>query len=98
MAEVAERVAKLEERLDSLTTGLAEVKAAVRDEAATLRAEVRADMAGLRAEMRAGEAGLRAEMQREFADLRTEMNTQFRWLMAGIGSTTLAVLVALFTR
>jgi hypothetical protein len=26
--------------------------------------------------------------------MRTEMNTQFRWLMGGIGSSALAILVA----
>jgi hypothetical protein len=37
-------------------------------------------------------------MHAGFRELRTEMNTQFRWLMAGIGSATLAVVVVLFTK
>ena len=75
MAEVTERVTRLEERFDGMTSAIAELKI----EVAELRAEVRSGFA----EVRAGMSGIRGEM-----------NTQFRWVMGGIGSATLTILVA----
>lgn len=51
MAEVAQRVARTEERLDGLTTSLIDLKQAVRD---------------LDARMEAGFSGMRAEMNAQF--------------------------------
>jgi len=51
MAEVVERVARTEERLDGLTTSLIDLKQAVRD---------------LDARMEAGFSGMRSEMHAQF--------------------------------
>jgi hypothetical protein len=98
MTEVVERVAKLEERFDGMTTAIAELKGEVRDLKVEIKgldarmqagfAEVRGEFAAVRGEMHTGFAVLRSEM-------RGEMHTQFRWIMSGIGSTALAILLAI---
>ena len=97
MAEVIERVAKLEERFDGVTAALAEVKAEIRDLRAEFRAELQGGLSGIRAEMQGGFGALRAEIHAESANLRAEMQTQFRWLLGGLGGVVLAVLVAIAT-
>lgn len=39
---------------------------------------------------------LDTRMEAGFAGLRAEMNAQFRWVMGGIGSAALAILLAIF--
>jgi hypothetical protein len=86
MAELAERVARLEERFDGVAVAIADLKQAVNK---------------LDAHMEAGFAEVRNEFRVEFCSIRTdstemraEMNTQFRWIMGSIGSAALAILVA----
>jgi hypothetical protein len=108
MAEVVERVARLEERFDGVTSALTEVKESihrveVRLDAglAEVRAEIRdlrTGLTGLRAEMQETSAALRTEINSEVAALRDEIQTQFRWLMSGLGGVVLAVLVAMLSR
>src|SRR5688572_15665438 len=108
MAEVVERVARLEERFDGLTTAIAGLKTTVGD----LDARMQTGFAELRAEMRSEFSAVRAEFRSEFvavrgefssvrgdsAEIRAEMNTQFRWIMGGIGSAALAILVAILAK
>jgi chromosome segregation ATPase len=101
MAELVERVARLEERFDSVTAAIADLRGEftdfrteVRSEFTAVRTEMHDEFKAVRAEMHGEFAAVRAEMHGGFAEIRTEMNTQFRWLMGGIGSSALAILVA----
>jgi len=85
MAEVAERVARLEERLDGMTGAMAELKIEI--------AELRLEMKSGFAEMRAEFSAVRREFGAEGSGIRGEMNTQFRWIMGGIGGATLTIIV-----
>lgn len=86
MAEVVERVARLEERFDGVTAAIADLKVTVSELDARMQsgfAEVRAEFSALRSES---------------AGIRAEMNTQFRWIMGGIGSAALVILVAILAK
>ena len=86
MAELAERVARLEERFDGVTAAIADLKLTV--------SELDARMQAGFAEMRGEFSAIRQEFYRESSGIRAEMNTQFRWIMGGIGGAALAILVA----
>jgi len=83
MAEVMERVAKLEEQFDGVSQHLANLEASI------ARVEDRLDARLARVEGRL-DSGL--------AEIRLEMHTQFRWIMGGIGSATLAILLAIISQ
>src|SRR5688572_15811033 len=98
MAEVVERVAKLEERFDAVTqrldrievrlgTGLAEVKQSI------TRVEGRLD-AGLVEVNRRLDAGL-TEVKQSIARLDDRLESRFKWLLGGIASTVLASVLTL---
>lgn len=70
MAEMIERMAKAEERMDAMAVAIEDLKQSIRD--------------------------LDARMEAGFSGLRAEMNAQFRWLMGGIASAMLAILLAIF--
>jgi hypothetical protein len=89
MAEMVERVARLEERQDSVAAALGELKLTVSD----LDSRMQAGFAELRADMRSESVAVRSE----FASLRAEMSTQFRWILGGIGSAAIAILIAVLT-
>ena len=89
MADVMERVTRLEERFDGMTGAMAELKI----EIAELRLEMKGGFAELRADMRSESAAVRGE----FAAMRAEMSTQFRWILGSIGSAALAILIAVLT-
>lgn len=91
MAEVIERVAKLEERFEGLTAGITDIRVSIRD----LDARMQADFRDVRAEMDRGFSDVRAEMRQGVSELRTEMHTQFRWVMGGIGGAVMAILLAI---
>ena len=111
MAEVVERVARLEEKYDAVRQDLADVKAAVarvdgrleaglrdaRSESRTGLADLRADMNIGFAEHRAEANALRSEMTAGFAAMRQEMQTHFRWMMGGLGGAVLAILLAMLS-
>jgi len=82
MAEVVERVARLEERSDGVTAAIADLKVTV--------SELDGRMQTGFAEMRNDFSAVRGEL----SGIRSEMNTQFRWLMGGVGSSALVILVA----
>jgi hypothetical protein len=80
MAEVVERVARLEERFDGMTTAIAELKVEVKDlrvEVRDLDTRMRTGFAELREEMHTGSSEVRSDMQAEFAAVRSEMQTGF---------------------
>lgn len=82
MAELAERVARLEERFDGVTAAITDLKVAVGkldDRILELRSEMRSEFVAVRSDA---------------AGIRADMNTQFRWVMGGIGSAALAILIA----
>lgn len=70
MAEMIERMAKAEERMDAMAVAIEDLKQSIRD--------------------------LDARMEAGFSGLRAEMNAQFRWLMGGIASAMLAILLTIF--
>ena len=87
MAELAERVARLEERFDGVTAAIADLKVTIRD----LDSRMQAGFAEMRSEFRGEFSSIHADSAR----IRADMNTQFRWLMGGIGGAALAILVAI---
>jgi phage shock protein A len=112
MPEVVERVAKLEEQFDAvsrsltrvenrlearmdrlearLDAGLAEVKESV------VRVEGRLD-AGL-AEVRQSLSRVENKVDTGMTGLSEEMQSQFRWIIGGIGSTVLAIILAVISQ
>ena len=93
MAEVVERVAKLEERSDNVATAIVDLRAAVSKLDTNMQAgfsEVRAEFTAVRQEFGSEISGLRGEI----SGLRREMHTEFRWILGGIGGATLTILVA----
>ena len=86
MAELAERVARLEERFDGVTVAIADLKAAI----GKLEARVDAGFIEVRGEFSAVRSG--------FAGIRGDMKSNFRWIMVAGGSATLAILVAILTK
>jgi hypothetical protein len=86
MAELAERVARLEERFDGVAVAIADLKQAVN----RLDARVEAGFAEVRNEFRGEFCSIRTDS----TAMRAEMNTQFRWIIGSIGSAALAILVA----
>jgi hypothetical protein len=104
MAEVVERVAKLEERWDGLSRDMTELRQSMGDfrhEVALRFDTVDRRFLALEGRMDVGFGTLHqridntnAAMTGEFAKVREEMNTQFRWIMGGIGGATLTILVA----
>lgn len=80
MADLDERVTRLEERSDAHTRMMEQVLTGMSDLRSSmdaLRIELRAEIAELRSELRAEIAELRSELRGEIAGLRNEM-TAFR--------------------
>ena len=83
MAEMGERVANLEARLDAQGQDLAEIRQSI----------VRLDG---RIERLEDKMDRRFEsVDTAFRLMGTEMHTQFRWVMGGIGGAVLAILLAI---
>jgi BMFP domain-containing protein YqiC len=80
MAELGERVANLEARLDAQGQDLAEIRQSV------IRVEVRIDRFEDKMERRF------ESVDNAIRSMGTEMHTQFRWVMGGIGGAVLAAL------
>ena len=93
MAEVVERVAKLEGQFKTISQRFTSVDTRL-DRVDETLTEVKQSVVRLEGRL---ESGL-SEVRTEIRDLRGEMNTQFRWLMSGIGAAVLASLVAMFGR
>lgn len=83
MAELGERVANLEARLDAQGQDLAEIRQSV------VRLEDRVGRLEDKMERRF------ESVDSAFRALGTEMHTQFRWVMGGIGGAVLAILLAI---
>lgn len=104
MAEVVERVTKLEERWDGLSRDMTDLRKSMGDfrhEVALRFDAVDRRFLALEGRLDAGFGTLHqrldatnAVMSGEFGKMREEMNTQFRWIMGGIGGATLTILVA----
>lgn len=105
MAELDERVTRLEERSDARTrmmehvlTEMSDLRRSVdafrvelRTEMTAFRTEIRQDMAALRTEMTA----FRAEVRQDIADLRASMDRRFTWLVGIQVAGLVAVIGAL---
>jgi len=83
MAELGERVANLDARLDAQAQDLAGIRESVN------RLEDKVERRFLGLEQRTTEG---------FRELRAEMHTNFRWVMGGIGGAIFAVLMSIIAQ
>jgi hypothetical protein len=93
MAEVVERVAKLEEQYDAIMQRFDRVDGDV----ARVEGRLDAGLADVKQSITRVEGRLDvgfSEVRTEISDLRAEMSTQFRWVMGGIGGAVLAAVAA----
>lgn len=108
MAELDERVARMEGTLEQIDKRLGVVEAdlrGIRTELQDLRGEIRTEIGSLRSEMRTEMGGMRSEigslrsgMGTEIGSLRSEMSTNFRWmvgLLIGVWSTMVLMWVTI---
>lgn len=94
MADLDERVTRLEERSDAHTRMMEQVLTGMSDlrrSMDALRIELRGEIAGLRNEMTA----FRADIRQDIADLRTSMDRRFTWLVGIQVAGLVAVIGAL---
>lgn len=96
MAELGERVANLEARLDAQSQDLAEIRESITH--LDHRMEVRFASIDTRfVQMDARFLQVEARLDNGFRDIREEIHSNFRWIMGGIGGAVLALLLALLS-
>ena len=97
MAEMGERVANLEARLDAQSQDLAQIRQSVDRLAASNEGrftDVNARFLSLEQRMADGFRDVREELR----DLGKEMHSQFRWLLGGMAGTAITVILAMFAK
>jgi hypothetical protein len=87
MAEVVERVAKLEESVTDMKESLGRIEARLETGLSEGRSELHTGLAAVRGELHAGLTDVRTEMRTGFADVRTEMRSGFVELKQSIAHT-----------
>jgi BMFP domain-containing protein YqiC len=103
MAELGERVANLEARLDAQSQDLAEIRESIthldhRMEARFAALDSRfASIDARFVQMDTRFLQVEARLDSGFRDIREEIHSNFRWIMGGIGGAVLALLLALLS-
>lgn len=95
-ADLGERVANLEARLDAQSQDLAEIRESI----VGIDDKVEARFAAMEPRFAATDARfiqLESRMDTGFRDIRAEIHTNFRWIMGGIGGAVLAILLGIAT-
>ena len=95
--EIAERLTRLETRLDEGLTGLREEMAQMRADMQEQNRQLREEVSQMRADMQEQNRQLRADMQEQGRQLRTDMNSRFeeqgRMLLGIVAAFTALVAV-----
>lgn len=110
MAELGERVANLEARLDAQSQDLAEIRESITHLDQRMEARFAAldsrftsiDARFVQIDARFLQVDARflqveARLDSGFRDIREEIHSNFRWIMGGIGGAVLALLLALLS-